>query len=77
MNWFTTILASMAASTALDEGDADRATTRAAAYTGPRRRLSDAIEVQARVVEDVPACSQDCDQGRACTCVVTTLEAQP
>jgi len=78
MNWFTTLLASLAAPTARDEGDDDRATTKAAAYTGPRRRRSDAIEVEARVVEDAPACSQDCSQGRACTCrPAITLEAQP
>ena len=78
MNWFATILASLATSTARDEGDADRATTRAAAYTGPRRRKSDAIEVQTRVVDDAPApaCNQNCQQGRECTCR-PMLEAQP
>jgi len=77
MIWLRTLLASLAAPTARDEGADERATT-AQAYTGPRRRRSDAIEVQARVVEDAPACSQDCDQGHACTCrLAITLEAQP
>ena len=52
MTWLNNLFANLAASTARDERQADRAASRAAAYTGPMRRRTDAIDVEARVVED-------------------------
>lgn len=47
-----TILADIAASMARNEADVARAAEKAAAYKGPWRRKSDAVIVEARVVED-------------------------
>jgi hypothetical protein len=52
--FFEEMAAAWVASNARDEGDATRATTRAEAYTGPQRRRTDAIDVEARVVPDAP-----------------------
>ena len=46
------LLADIAASMARNESDVARAAEKAAAYKGPWRRKTDAIDVQARVIED-------------------------
>jgi hypothetical protein len=46
------LLADIAASMARNEADVARAAEKAAAYKGPLRRKTDAIDAEARVVED-------------------------